>query len=218
MNDPHDKSQAMATTSPASATAALDPAQWVEAYGDGLFKHALARVGQRPVAEDLVQEAFLAAWKARNRFAAKSSEKTWLLQILRHKIADHFRQQARANEIPVGEELERIEEEHFRTEGFSRGKWRKAMAPKSWGNPDQSLEQKEFWRTLHECVAKLPEKAAQAFLMREVDELDSEEICRTASIQSSHLFVLLHRARLALRRCLELNWFRNQDRLTRKPN
>jgi len=182
------------------------PEEWVQRYGDCLFRHAQARVGQREVAEDLVQDVFVAAWKSREQFAGRASEKTWLLGILRNKIVDYYRK--RRIELDL-DELHEFEEKQFES-AWNGVHWHKAAAPKSWPNPRQSLERLEFWKVLHECTSKLPPTTARVFLLRELDDMASNEICRELNIKPSHLFVLTHRARLALRRCLELNWFRNE--------
>jgi len=185
------------------------PDEWVHQCGDCLFRHARARVGQEEVARDLVQDVFVAAWKSRDQFAGRSSEKNWLMRILRNKIVDYYRQRRVEPEIAETDELRDLEAEQFHS-GWNGTHWHKGAAPKSWAHPRQSLERLEFWKVVYECASKLPRTTAQAFLLRETDGMASEEICRELKIKPSHFFVLVHRARLALRRCLELNWFRNE--------
>lgn len=191
-----------------------EPSRWVDEYGDLLFRFALVRVRRREVAEDLVQEALLAAWQSRHRFEGRSSQKTWLLQILRHKIVDYLRKASRAIEVADGDDLARLAEQQFASGSAGLTHWARNVAPRGWGQPAQSLENEEFWSTVHDCSERLPERAGRAFVLRDVDGLETEEICQLLGIKQSHLFVLLHRARLALRRCLELNWFRNPKRPT----
>ena len=190
----------------------IDPEEWVAGHGDYLFRHALARTGSQDVAEDLVQETFLAAWKSAPRFAGRASERTWLSSILRNKIADFYRRQR--PEISLGdvEALAQVEEQQFTKDSLYDGHWGSGAAPIEWKDASRSAEQAEFWETLHQCTHKLPEKTARVFLLRELDGCDSEEICRELNLKPAHLFVLLHRARLALRRCLELHWFRERAR------
>jgi RNA polymerase sigma-70 factor (ECF subfamily) len=192
----------------------IDPEEWVASHGDHLYRHALARTGQQEVAEDLVQETFLAAWKSAHRFAGRASERTWLLSILRNKIADHYRNQRPEITSRDVESLARLEEQTYAQTWLGRSPWKIGSTPAEWSDAQQSLEHTEFWETLHECTHKLPPKTARVFLLRELDGLDSEVICRELKIKPSHLFVMLHRARLALRRCLELHWF--QDRAPHK--
>ena len=192
----------------ADPRSALNPEAWVAAHGDGLFRHALARLGRHQLAEDLVQETFLAAWKSAHRFAGLASERTWLVGILKKKIADHYRRQRPEAEGVDIEALADFEQQQFRPGPFGgRRSWSRAGIPSRWQDPRQSLEQEEFWSTLHQCTHKLPRITARAFLLRELDGRDSQDICRELGIRTSNLFVMLHRARLALRRCLEQNWF-----------
>jgi RNA polymerase sigma-70 factor (ECF subfamily) len=186
----------------------VDPEQWVRTYADELFRHALARVRQRQVAEDLVQETFLAAWIARDRFAGRSSEKTWLMRILRNKTVDHFRRQAREVSFADLDALEEFEASQFHPAFLGGAHWARPAAPANWQPARESVENTEFWKTLDRCIGKLPDRIAQVFLLRELEEWSSEEICDNLVIKRNHLFVLLHRARLALRHCLEQNWFR----------
>jgi RNA polymerase sigma-70 factor (ECF subfamily) len=177
----------------------LDPEQWVEKHADLLYRRALLRVRNPAVAEDLVQEVFLAAWRSRQKAGRVASEQAWLFGILRHKIADYFRDQA-PDERPANE-LADFEQQQFDADHH----WK--LTPRRWPNPMESLERREFWSVLHGCTIRLPAKTAQAFVLREVEDLPTSEICEALKVEQNHLFVLLHRARLALRRCLEIRWF-----------
>jgi len=196
-------------TAPPTSTSPAEAVRWVEEYGDLMFRFALARVRQREVAEDLVQEALLAAWQSRDRFEGRSSRKTWLFHILRHKIVDHLRRRSREVEIADDDALAALAENQFAMGANGPTHWGRGVGPRSWGQPAQSLENHEFWVAVHDCSDRLPERVARAFVLRDVDGMDTESICEILDIKPAHLFVLLHRARLALRRCLELNWFRN---------
>lgn len=150
-----------------------DPSTWVAQYGDYLFRNAVLRVRHRDLAEEMVQETFLAALEARGRFAGRSSEKTWLTGILKHKVIDHLRRSSR--EIPV-EDVERLpceEESPFLETGTWKGHWRSFQAgPADWGgSPSDILERKEFLEVLHACLSGLPPRLARAFVLREVVEL-----------------------------------------------
>ena len=201
-----------------SAAKDADPALWVQEYGDVLFRVALGRVRRPEVAEDLVQEAFLAAWQSRQRFAGRSSRKTWLLRILSHKIVDYFRRTNREVQFADADELASFEAKQFEAGESGGTHWDRSVAPRGWRHPAQSLENAEFWAVFHDCTERLPERVGRVFVMREVDGLETGEICQTLNIKQSHLFVMLHRARLALRRCLELNWFRTPPRRVTKPD
>lgn len=176
-------------------------ADWVDQYGSYLYRFALSRVQSPQVAEDLVQETFLAAVKGWERFEKRSSGKTWLTAILKHKIVDFFRKEVR--ESPS----DRIDAVVDATETlFSpKGEW--AMAPTPWNiDPGHILEQKEFMIQLQECLSDLPQRMARAFVLREIDGLSTPEICDILSISESNSWVILYRARMALRKCLEVHW------------
>jgi len=185
---------------------APNPETWVDEHGDYLYSYALLRLRHRELAEEIVQETFLAALKACRNFAGQSSERTWLVGILKHKIVDHFRRASR--EQPVADFDGASDDELFRKSGEWVDHWTVEGAPKEWkDDPSQLLEQKEFWEIFKRCLAKLPPRLAEAFTLREIDGLRSEEICEILAISPNNLWVMLHRARALLRRNLEVNWF-----------
>ena len=191
----------------------VDPERWLDEYGDALFGFATLRVRDRAIAQDLVQETFLAALKAKQSFAGRSTERSWLFGILRNKLADHYRLQSRETPLLEPGSSTPEEEGFFHSSGPGRDGWIIRVAPKAWEAPDESLMNKEFQVVFQECVSGLPEKVAQVFLQREVDDVPSEEICKEFDITPNNFWVMLHRARMALRRCLEINWFgRNRDK------
>ena len=204
---PHPETFASDVPQP-SAAPQIHPEEWVANHGDYLFRHAMARTGRHELAADLVQENFLAAWKSAHRFAGRSSERTWLLRILRNKIADHYRSCHLELTLDDMNELAGLEEQQFKRTTLGGGHWNSGNQPFAWANAQQSLEQSEFWEILHQCTHKLPANTARVFLLRELDGWETPAICREMNLQPSHLFVMLHRARLALRRCLELHWFK----------
>lgn len=185
-----------------SADSTFDPESWVDLHGDVLFRFALVRVRKPEAAEDLVQETLLAALKARRNFSADSAERTWLIGILRHKIADHFRKSSRESPFT---DLEFCSGEF--AEKFQHGFWNHERGPKQWTNPEEALESGEFFETLDSCLHKLPDRVAAVFTLREMDETPGAEICKTLGISEGNLWTMLHRARMALRECLERNWF-----------
>jgi RNA polymerase sigma-70 factor (ECF subfamily) len=140
-----------------------------------------------------------------------------LLRILRNKIADHYRTQRREITVDDVDALTRLEEQQFGPKRLGGRPWNSGNQPIAWTDARQSLEQAEFWDVLHECIHKLPEKTARVFLLRELDGCESESICKELEIKPSHLFVMLHRARLALRRCLELHWFKCKAASGKRP-
>jgi RNA polymerase sigma-70 factor (TIGR02943 family) len=184
-----------------------NPAEWLENYGDLLYRMALMRVGRPDLAEDLVQETLLAAWQARASFAGKSSESTWLVAILKRKIIDHFRKIWRQVDLPDVIETDDLTEDFMAT-GERSGHWKTERAPADWGrSPEALLQNRQLREVLTQCVEQLPESLSAIFVVREIEGLTTEEICQEFSLSPSNLWVILHRARTRLRRCLEKNWF-----------
>jgi RNA polymerase sigma-70 factor (ECF subfamily) len=185
----------------------INPERWVEEYGDVLFGFAAARVRDPAIAKDLVQETFLAAIKASATFAGRSSERSWLFGILRNKLADYYRRQSREVAITDLESPFPEEQGAFGASGPGKDGWVMNLAPQAWDTPEESLVSKEFQEVLNTCLSRLPDKIAQVFLLREVDGVTSEEICKDLAVSPNNLWVMLHRARMSLRRCLEVHWF-----------
>lgn len=193
---------------------APQPDEWVANYGDYLFRVAYSKVSNQTIAEDLVQETFLAALKGYERFQATASFQTWLAGILKRKIADHYRQQAKDsnrfnNHVGDGEhDLP----EH--SEFDAKGSWN--QIPQGWQldpndtrvkKPEELAQNAEFWEVLSSCASNMPEHLSRAFSRRMLGEQASSEICEKEGISKKNLSVRLHRARLLIRRCLETRWF-----------
>ena len=184
-----------------------NPQEWLENHGDMLYRMALMRVGKPDLAEDLVQETLLAAWQARDSFAGKSSESTWLVAILKRKIIDHFRKSWRQVDVPAGMETDDLTEDFIAT-GEKSGHWKAERAPSEWGrNPEALLQNSQLRGVLSQCIEQLPESLSAIFVVREIDGMSTKEICQEFSLSPSNLWVILHRARTRLRRCLEKSWF-----------
>ena len=179
----------------------LDPNRWLQEHGDIMFRYAISRVRDAAAAEDLVQETFLAGIKSKERFSGRSTERTWLIGILKHKIVDYIRKDSRQTLSDDIENREQPSEEYF----DRKGHWK--VGPSEWlVNPQKAFERNEFWEVLHDCVEHLKDKQKQVFIKRELESLDAEEICRDLDISSSNLWVLLFRARAQLKKCMEVNW------------
>lgn len=180
----------------------IDAAAWVDRHGDVLFRYALASVRDPSAAEDLVQDTFVAAIGALDSFAQRSSERTWLIGILRHKIQDHFRRVSRTGEL--GSEKQ-PDVEKRRAEFDGRGRWSRPL--QQWHLPDKALERTEFWKAFDHCIGELPEHLRTSFALREIEGLDSESLADILHTSKNHVWVMLSRARQKLRRCLERSWF-----------
>ena len=179
-----------------------EPASWLDRHGDCLYRMAFLRVGDPDIASELVQETFLAALRSKGSFSGRSTERTWLVGILKHKILDRRRKYGRSLEVLEGDQLREA------TDGFfdRRRHW-KAM-PSGWpGDPRMALENKEFWSVFGACLAGLPRKPAEAFALLELEMQDRDSICNDLEISPENLATRLHRARLLLRDCLDRKWF-----------
>ena len=205
---------AVAETSPRPAVGLSDPERWVEEHGDYLFKFALMRLREVTTAEDAVQETFLAALKSGKSFAGRSAEKSWLVGILKNKICDHFRKAGRESSFTDLEFYAGEEENSFIQEGVFKAAWTQDLRPQEWAGPGAALDSEVFWKTFYDCSNKLPKNVAAAFNLRELDGIESREVCALLKISESNLWVMLHRARMALRRCVEVNWFGKQSSTT----
>ena len=188
------------------------PESWVDSHGDCLYRYALLRVRAPELATELVQDTFLEALRSWGSFAGRSSERTWLVGILKHRIVDHLRRTARERALSEESWSRPIVDPAF----DARGHWR-AM-PDSWrGDPSSVLETREFWDVFGVCLSRLPPGLADAFFLREVDGLSADETRELLKISVDNLWTRLHRARSLLRDCLQLNWFREYPPSTRKP-
>jgi RNA polymerase sigma-70 factor (TIGR02943 family) len=182
-----------------------NPDRWVDDHGDCLYRYALIRVRNQEAAEDLVQETLLTAMRQVDKFRARSSERSWLCGILKHKICDRFR--------TLGREMNFTDLEFFSDEHSDRfdgeGHWIDERGPVDWKpEGEQAMKCGEFWQALQAALDRLPPRVAQVFVLREMDDLPSKDICAMLNISEANLWVMLHRARMALREDLEVNFFR----------
>lgn len=177
----------------------------LEAMRPQLVRFAQLQLRNQSLAEDAVQDALLAVLEKPERFAGQSAFRTYVTGILKYKIIDALRASTRERQIEPGDDQsdEDFVDALFIADGHTR------EMPRQWGDPDGALEQKDFFRVLEVCLEKLPAKTARIFMMREWLELETDEICKELAISTSNAWVLLYRARLRLRECLDLNWFGN---------
>jgi RNA polymerase sigma-70 factor (ECF subfamily) len=170
-----------------------------------LMKYAQMQLRNTAWAEDAVSETLLAALEKPQSFAGQSQLKTWLIGILKHKLVDQIRRNSRELSTTVSDEDGvDLDADLFKPDGH----WRED--PQDWGDPEHCLRQLDFMRVLDACVEHLPGQQGRLFMMREWLELDTDEICKELAISATNLWVMLHRARLRLRECLQLNWFDTQ--------
>jgi RNA polymerase sigma-70 factor (TIGR02943 family) len=190
-------------TSPrrSAGTDEVDPEQWLDLYGNHLYRYALSRVSDAETAQDLVQEALAAGIQSYRRFKGQSSIKTWLIAILKRKVVDHYRR-LRVRRETEGAALTSESVEH---QFNHRGNWH--VMPDEWAvNPGSVYEQKEFMDILYHCLAGMPQRLAEIFMLREFEELNTKAICEQLDISESNCWVMLYRARMQLRACIEKKW------------
>lgn len=181
----------------------LLPDKWVDSYADYLFNYAITRVNNHDFAKDLVQETFLSAWKGKDNFRGQASERTWLISILKRKVIDYYRKINSAK----GKKEVRMS---FYQDDDRKGSWIEECVPQSWVNQAEAdIENEELKEAINNCVSALPEKYRLVFLLKTEQRYETREICNELDITSSNLWVIIHRARVQLRKCLEDTWFKN---------
>jgi RNA polymerase sigma-70 factor (TIGR02943 family) len=179
----------------------MNPSAWIDQYSDELFAFARKRVNDRETALDLVQDTFLSALKSKESFRGEMSEKNWLYFILRNKIIDYYRKK-KETRMDMTEETD--PDDIFYTE---KGPWKKQKAPDSTLS-DAPVNSDEFMKILVTCRGKLTDVQQAVFNLKYLEDMESEEICKELEISASNYWVILHRARIWLRDCLEKNWLK----------
>ncbi len=184
-----------------------DPLLWVDQFSDEFFRFTIYRVKNREVAEDLVQETFLSGLKSLNNFRRDCPEKSWLYNILRNKIIDHFRKKTN-REIKQSSAVIEADDDSFFSNFFKPGgQWSNEASPENWNiSADKILERKEFMEFLILCLSLLPEMWEKVFNLKTIEDLPSKDICKELNITPSNLWTIIHRAKLQLRGCLEKRW------------
>ncbi|ALM20028.1 probable RNA polymerase sigma factor HI1459 [Nonlabens tegetincola] len=180
----------------------LDPKKWVDRYSDYLFNYTITRVNDAVMAQDLVAETFLAGLKSAHRFKGKSTERTWLVSILKRKIIDYYRK-INSNKGKAEVRMSYLDNND------ETGDWLEERV-KDLRNPtvEDDIEQKELGEALQECIAALPERYAIIFVQKTIDRMDTETICKEHDITASNLWVIIHRARVQLMECLNKKWYK----------
>lgn len=186
----------------------LNPNNWIKTYSDELFGYAMSKTSNTELAEDLVQETFLAGLKSLENFKGQSSERTWLFSILKFKIADHYRKASTKYEIS-NSKFSNDDDSYVDNYFTEDGDWKENAVPKDWGiDYSGSIENKELGKALNGCIEKLPYNQKQLVLLKLVEEEETEIVCKELNITATNYWVIIHRAKLQLRACLEKNWLK----------
>ncbi|MBL8397074.1 MAG: sigma-70 family RNA polymerase sigma factor [Candidatus Accumulibacter sp.] len=210
MNDSaQNKPSATAGTTGKLSAAAQAIASELSGFRSDMLRFAVLQLRNRESAEDAVQEATIAALTGAERFAERAKLKTWVFSILKNKIIDIIRRRVResAHDDPPRE----IEDGDFDPLFTPSGHWQIDGQPAAWGDPEKNFENQRFWQVFDTCLNRLPSTSARVFMMRELLGLETNEICQELSMSSNNCWVILHRARMNLRLCLEQNWFVNPE-------
>ncbi|EMI45636.1 sigma-70 family RNA polymerase sigma factor [Rhodopirellula sp. SWK7] len=183
----------------------IQPQDWVDQYGDGLYRYAMSRLRDVDAAEEVVQQTFVAGLEHYDQFTGKGSQQGWLMGILKRKIVDFVRQRNRTSQN------EGLDSGEVQGEFFDRkGNWTR-NAREILLQPLDAVDSDEFWPIFEKCLGTLPGRQSGVFVMREIDELESGQICKELQISSSNLWVLLHRARLRLATCIKTRWLQEKE-------
>ena len=182
---------------------AADPELWVDEYGDYLYRYAFSRLRDTNAAEEVVQETFLSGIKFQQKFTGAGTERAWLLGILKRKIVDHVRRRSRYDRDGVSEDSNDPSTALFN----HQGNWRDGSFP---ALPDDQVASLELWDVVKDCLKHIPPGQADVFVLSAMEEMGADEICKELGISQSNLWVRLHRARLALAKCVGSKWHVDQ--------
>ncbi len=184
----------------------LNPDEWVDKYGDYLFRYAFSRLRDQTAAEEVVQETFLAGVRYAAQYSGRGSEQGWLTGILKRKIVDYVR--ARSKHKLTGPYEDEMD---LTTQLFdAKGNWKAGAIP--WSpDPSRGVEMEELWDVVKGCLKNIPQTQADVFVLSVMEEMDAEQICQELGITPSNLWVRMHRARLGLAKCVGAKWNQNEE-------
>ena len=180
----------------------INPNKWIERYSDYLFNYTISRINDREIAKDIIQDTFFAGLKSMKNFKGEASERTWLISILKRKIVDYYRK--------VNSKKGQAEVRMTYNTNENEGDWlEERVEDEGYLNALDALENSELGDAIYDCMGKLPEKQAMVFKMKSILNQDTETICNELNITASNLWVIIHRARMAMAECMEKNWFKS---------
>ncbi|WP_223550937.1 sigma-70 family RNA polymerase sigma factor [Aestuariivivens sp. NBU2969] len=178
----------------------INPNNWIDLYSDYLYNYTISRVRDREMAQDLVQDTFLAGLKSMENFKGEASERTWLVSILKRKIIDHYRK--------INSNKGKAEIRINYNDTDNEGDWlEERVADPFDRTAEDSIQNRELGDAIHDCLSKLPQKQADVFKLKTIQGFETEIICNELNITPSNLWVIVHRARTAMANCLKQNWF-----------
>ncbi len=183
-----------------------DRMQRLTAVRPRLLSFARLHLRHHAQAEDAVQDTLEAAIEKQDSFSGRSGYETWVFGILKYKILDTMRAQKRQGTWQPLEDEGEADDDAIDRLFQQNGRWLKEARPVSWGEPEAAFENELFWQVFDACMIALPDNVARAFSLRELMGLSTEEICRELGIKENNCWVILHRARLRLRACIEQGW------------
>jgi RNA polymerase sigma-70 factor (ECF subfamily) len=190
--------------------------EWISLHGDFLYSYAFLKTNNKETAEDLVQETLLSAYKSIDSFKGDSSPKTWLMSILKYKIIDYYRKTdlLKNSETYLQETEVNFDSSFFEETFTSTAHWKSTSSPQKWHiefETDDGILRKEILNWVHYCIDKIPLKLRPVFFAKFMEERDAEEICKEFEISSSNYWVMLHRAKLLMRACLEKHYYEKKS-------
>ena len=168
-----------------------------------LLRFAQLQLRNDSMAEDVVSETLLAILEKPDNFEGRSTLRTYATGILKFKIIDVLRKRGR--EVHIEPLADQSIDDALDALFIADGHWQEA--PQAWHQPERALEQNQFFEVLQTCVDRLPAKMGRVFMMREWLEKEMEDICEELGITANNCGVMLFRARMQLRECLDRNWF-----------
>ena len=175
-----------------------------------MLKFARLQLRDDASAEDAVQDALAAALSGQKQFNSRAQLKTWVFAILKNKIIDIIRERVRSPGTAMA--VDEIPEDAYDDLFNEKSYWQEDTRPSSWGDPESSFSSQQFWQVFEICLTRLPENTARVFMMREMLGFETEEICKELAISPTNCWVVLHRARMGLRLCLDERWFNLESR------
>lgn len=177
------------------------PETWLDLYGEYLYRYAMSRLRDPEQASDCLQDTMLAGIKNLKSFDGRIDVKFWLRGIMRNKIIDRFRKAKREAQVDLGDDEGVLETAIFKYSGIG------SLFPEEWKfDPRKNFDRGEFWEVFNGCVDELKDPVRQAFVLRMLEDMETEEVCKVMQIEANYLWVLLHRARKQLRGLMNERW------------